>query len=232
MSATALGALATAGVLGVTHGLEPDHLAGIAALTGRYDDSRLSALVGGCFGAGHVALVVAWLTAITLLVQGTSVPPIFDSLGTVAVVVALVAFGGLLAVQGARATARSHANRVPHDSPSPPHLHLPLVGSAADHDHTTRAYLRTGLVGALFTLSPPLSMIAFLGTVVPWGGTPMAVLAVGVYAVTITATMALLGAGLGSAVSLARRHGRSLGVARVVAGLVVVGFGLAVAAGV
>ena len=46
MSVTVAGALLTAGVLGVTHAIEPDHVAGIASLTGRYGDSRLSALVG------------------------------------------------------------------------------------------------------------------------------------------------------------------------------------------
>ena len=54
------GALLTAGVLGTTHGIEPDHVAGIAALTHEAADPKLSALVGGCFAAGHaIAQVVA-----------------------------------------------------------------------------------------------------------------------------------------------------------------------------
>lgn len=34
--------LATAGVLGVSHAVEPDHVAGISSLTSEYGDSRLS----------------------------------------------------------------------------------------------------------------------------------------------------------------------------------------------
>jgi len=44
----------------VTHAIEPDHVAGTASLTGRYGDPRHSAVVGACFSAGHVGLVV-WL---------------------------------------------------------------------------------------------------------------------------------------------------------------------------
>ena len=60
VTATLVGALVTASVLGVTHAVEPDHVAGIASLTGRFGDARLSALVGVWFSLGHVALVVGW----------------------------------------------------------------------------------------------------------------------------------------------------------------------------
>ena len=68
---------------------------------------------------------------------------------------------------------------------------------AHTHDHTVRACLRTGLVGALFTLSPPLSMLAFSATLFPAGPELVAV-AVGADAVAITATMSTLGAGVGA----------------------------------
>lgn len=274
LSATVLGALATAAALGVTHALEPDHVAGISSLTSRYGDSRLSALVGVCFSAGHVALVLVWLIVATALLGRTSFPAILDTVGTVAVVVALGVFGALLAVRGYRAAARAHArehvhhhhgeaslahthggtheHRHPHKhSPAhdhehghthgndtgaaghtheEPHLHLPLVGDGSDHAHTTRAYLRTGLVGALFTLSPPLSMIAFLGTVAPTHGFPVASLAVGTYAVGITMTMGAIGAGVGGLFGLSRRHEQVYGVLRLVTGVAVLG--LAVTMGV
>jgi nickel/cobalt exporter len=273
VSATVLGALATAAALGVTHALEPDHVAGISSLTSRYGDSRLSALVGVCFSAGHVALVLVWLVVATALLGRTSFPAILDTVGTVAVVVALGVFGALLAVRGYRAAARAHAREHdphqhgaappahPHDDthehPQPhehshahahghtdghegdaaghtheePHLHLPLVGDASDHAHTTRAYLRTGLVGALFTLSPPLSMLAFLGTVAPAHGFPVASLAVGTYAVGITLTMGAVGAGVGGLFGLSRRHERAYGVLRVVTGVAVLGLALTMGAG-
>ncbi|WP_049897136.1 MULTISPECIES: hypothetical protein [unclassified Haloferax] len=36
-----------------------------------------------------------------------------------------------------------------------------------DNDHDAVAYLKTGVVGALFTLSPPVSMLVFSSTVLP-----------------------------------------------------------------
>lgn len=233
MSVTFLGALATAGALGVTHALEPDHVAGISSLTSRYGDARLSALVGVCFSAGHVALVVVWLGFASLVLGNAAFPAILDTLGTVVVSVALGVFGALLAIRGYRAAASAHAHDRAHDHQHrDPHVHLPLVGGQHDHTHGTRAYLKTGLVGALFTLSPPLSMIAFLGTVIPAQGVPAAGLSVAAYAVGITATMALLGAGVGGLFGLSRRHDRAFGVLRLVTGVAVVALAASLGASV
>jgi ABC-type nickel/cobalt efflux system permease component RcnA len=251
VSATLVGALATAGALGVTHALEPDHVAGISSLTSRYGDSRLSALVGVCFSAGHVALVVVWLLVAYALLGQTAFPAILDTVGSIAVVVALGVFGALLTVRGYRVAARSHVatDHAQSDGRSldgyrtgghghghthgdgEPHLHLPLVGSSHDHAHTTRAYLQTGLVGALFTLSPPLSMIAFLGTVVPDYGFPVAGVAVGAYAVGITLTMGAIGAGVGGLFGVSRRNGRIYGLLKLVTGVAVLALAASMVAG-
>jgi ABC-type nickel/cobalt efflux system permease component RcnA len=254
MTATVVGALVTAGLLGATHAVEPDHVAGISSLTGRYDDARLSALVGVCFGAGHVALVVVWLGLAYLVFGRSSFPAALDTLGTLAVAVVLAGLGAVLTIRGYRAAARTHA-RASHDSDrgynlhgdphgdhghshadpdghrghshgttgADPHLHLPGFDTH-DHDHTTRAYLRTGLVGALFTLSPPLSMMAFAGALIPTYGFGAVALAVVVYTVTITLTMAAVGAGVGTVFHLAERFDRAYGALRVGVGVVVVGF--------
>jgi hypothetical protein len=230
MSATLLGALATAGALGVTHALEPDHVAGISSVTGRYANPRLSALVGACFSAGHVALVVVWLVLSSLVLERTGYPAILDTIGTLVVGLALGALGAVLSVQGFRAAARAHRTDHHDDHDATPHLHLPFVGHHGHH-HGTRTYLKTGLVGALFTLSPPLSMIAFLGTVLPSLGLPAAGLAVLAYAVGITVTMATVGAGVGSAFGLAGGDERVAGLLRLAAGLVVIAFAVAVVLG-
>jgi hypothetical protein len=205
----------------VTHALEPDHVAGISALTGRYGDSRLSALVGVCFSAGHVALVLSWLAVAYVLLGQRGFPAVLDTVGTVAVIAALSVFGSILTVRGYRAAARAHGHE--HHGDHEPHLHLPFVGTASDHAHTRRAYLKTGLVGALFTLSPPLSMIAFLGTILPTLGLEAAVLAVVGYAAGISVTMGAIGAGVGSAIGLASGQGRASGLLRLAVGLVVLG---------
>ena len=230
MSVTVAGALLTAGVLGVTHAIEPDHVAGIASLTGRYGDSRLSALVGACFSAGHVALVVVWLSVGYLLLGRTEFPAVFDRIGTVGVGVLLGALGGLLVLGGVRRVAYAHTR-------------LPLLGGSGHtdgdpeddavhaHDHTVRAYLKTGVVGALFTLSPPLSMMAFSATL--YSANPgLVALAVAAYAVGITLTMSALGAGVGAAFGAASElNVRVYGGAQALAGVLVVGLAVSLLAG-
>lgn len=221
---SSLGVLTTAGVLGVTHALEPDHVAGIYSSTGQYGDSRLSALAGVCFSLGHVALVVCWLVVAYLLLGVTTFPPVLDTLGSLAVVVVLGVLGAVLTVRGVRATMCTHA-REDHGQ-TEPHLHLPLVGHSHDHGHTTRAYLKTGVVGALFTLSPPASMIAFSATILPEFGPAVVGGAAAAYAAGITLTMGTIGAGAGGLSGRLQANPRLYGVTRAVAGLLV----LAVAA--
>lgn len=224
MSTSVVAALVTAGVLGVTHALEPDHVAGISSLTSEFGDSRLSALVGGCFAVGHVALVVAWLAVASLVVGSAGFPPVLDAVGTAGVALLLGLFGSVMAVGGLRRLLRGDEHRHGDHTHSHPHLHLPLPGfDAHEHAHDTAAYLKTGVVGALFTLSPPLSMLAFASTLLPDLGPAGVAVAVGSYAVGITATMSVLGAGAGALFGLTRARGHRVhGAARVAAGVAVV----------
>lgn len=251
MSATILGALATAGVLGVTHAIEPDHVAGISSLTSRCGDSRLSALAGACFSVGHVVLVVAWLVVGYLLLGQTSFPDLFDAVGTLGVAVILGTLGAVMAVGGLRSVLHAHEHEHDGEAHAHPHLHLPRLGDehggSADshhqhhydhqhhhghehhhdhqhhHDHGVGRYLRTGLVGALFTLSPPLSMIAFSSTLFPEYGSGVVALAVATYAVAITASMSLIGVGVGTLFGATAVSPRAYGVSRVLGGVLVAG---------
>lgn len=212
-------ALVTAGVLGVTHAVEPDHVAGISSLTSEYGDSRLSALAGACFSLGHVALVVAWLAVGSLLVDRLALGPAAETVGTVSVGVLLGLLGAAMAVGGLRRVVRTDEHD--HGDHTHSHPHVPLPGLDS-HDHGTVPYLRTGLVGALFTLSPPVSMMAFASTLLPDYGTGVVGLAVLTYAVAIGATMSLLGAGAGALFGLTHERGATVyGVFQAVAGLAI-----------
>lgn len=226
-SATLLGALATAGVLGFTHAIEPDHVAGISSLAGEAGDSRLSAVVGACFSLGHVALVVVWLGVMAVLSGQGALPSGLGAVGTVGAALLLGGLGTLMAVGGLRTVVRTDEHSHGDVTHEHPHLHLPLPGVGSHdhdhHDHGIAAYLKTGLLGALFTLSPPLSMIAFAGTLFPQYGLSAVSLAVVVYAVAITATMSAIGAGVGTAFGTARTlDARAYGAVRTVAGAAVV----------
>ncbi|WP_256300911.1 hypothetical protein [Haloarchaeobius salinus] len=223
MTTSLVAALVTAGVLGFTHALEPDHVAGISSLTGEYGDSKLSAIAGACFSAGHVALVVLWVIIAYALVGRTSFPATFHVVGTVGVGVLLGLLGGAMALTGLRAVMRTGEHSHGDKTHSHPHVQPPLPGlDGHDHGTTTRAYLETGLVGALFTLSPPVSMIVFTSTLLPELGVETVGLAVLTYAVAITVTMSLLGAGAGVLFARTRTRGERVHAAtQVLAGALV-----------
>ena len=234
-----VGYLLTAGLLGITHGIEPDHVAGITALTHEAGDPKLSALVGGCFAAGHALLVVAWIAAAHVLFGTTAFPPALEQVGTLFVGVVLAGLSLYLGVTGTRKLIHRHR----HDHGSEPHshyhLHLPASirpstdghGSHA-HDHTMLEYLKIGTVGALFTLSPPVSMIAFISVTIPTGGQPLLIGIVAAYTVTIIATMALIGGGAGSLFRLSKAQGERVhAISQVIAGVVVLGFAVNILAG-
>ena len=262
MNGAILGALATAGILGVTHALEPDHVAGISSLTSQYGDSRLSAVVGACFSLGHVALVVVWLAVGYVVLGRTDYPPVFDTVGTLGVVALLGVLGAVMAVGGLRSVVHAHTHEHDGEVHSHSHLHLPLLGgsdhehddhddhkhddhshdaadhlqkapaaghdhgagtAAHDHGHGVANYLKTGLVGALFTLSPPLSMIAFSATLFPAHGASVVALAVVAYAVAITVTMSAIGAGAGALFGVVSISPRAYGAVRTLGGVLVVG---------
>ncbi|MFB6107900.1 MAG: hypothetical protein ABEJ82_03540 [Haloplanus sp.] len=223
MTPTVVGALVTAGVLGVTHAVEPDHVAGISSLTSRYGDSRLSALVGACFGLGHVALVVAWLAVGYLVLGHASFPPVYESVGMLGVAVMLGFLGAAMTVGGLRSVIYAHD----HGGETHAHVHLPFVAHA--HDHGVGRYLTIGVVGALFTLSPPASMIAFSATLFPRYGPHVVVVAVVVYGTTMIATMSTLGAGVGAVFGAAEPRPRLYGATRAVAGVAVAGVAASVA---
>jgi hypothetical protein len=249
MSLTLAGALLTAGVLGVTHAIEPDHVAGISSLTSRYGDARLSAVVGACFSVGHVVLVVAWLAVGYVVLGRTSYPAVFDTVGTLGVAVVLGVLGTVMAVSGLRSAIHTHRHEHDSEVHSHTHVHLPLLGDADhghgdesasdylqkaptaghthgdhDHGHGVTSYLKTGLVGALFTLSPPLSMIAFSATLFPNLGADAVALAVVAYAISITATMSAIGAGVGAIVGVVALSPRVQGTVRALGGGLVVAF--------
>jgi len=240
MSVALWGALVTAGALGVTHAIEPDHVAGIASLTSRYGDARLSALVGACFSLGHVALVVLWLGIGYVVLDRTEYPAVFDTIGTVGVAVLLGLLGIALALGGIRRIVYAHSHEHSHgaETHGHAHAHLPLLTGSGhrnaphSHDHTVRAYLKTGVVGALFTLSPPLSMLAFTATLFPAYGPGAVALAVVVYGLGITATMSAVGAGVGAVFgTVGERDVRVYGGAQALAGVLVLALAVSLVAG-
>lgn len=229
--AVGLGLFVSAGVLGVTHGIEPDHVAGISALTHDASDPRLSALVGGCFAIGHAILVVAWIVIAYLLFGATSFPPLLEQFGLLVVGTVLALLSLYLGVTGTRRLLHRHEHEHGDGPHSHVHVHVPIRpgGAMADHgdhghEHGVLEYLKIGTVGALFTLSPPVSMIAFISVVMSNRGGPLVAGVVVAYTVSIVATMAVVGGGAGSLFRVTKEKGARYHAAfQIVAAVLVLG---------
>lgn len=215
---TLVGILLSAALLGVTHGIEPDHVAGITALAAD-GGRRRAGTVGACFAAGHVALVAVWVAVGTSFVDRLPVAPL-DAFGSTALGLVLLA----VALVTARAGLRSLRGR------DDARVGAALVERFGRPD-SVRGILAVGVVGALFTLSPPLSMLAFVTGVLPTAGAAGAWAAVLAYAATIVAVMT--GAGLvagGTFGALDARGRRTRAAGQLLVGGVVGGLGLVVLA--
>lgn len=210
---TGLGVFGAAIVLGVTHGIEPDHAAGISALTTETDSRSHAAFVGASFAVGHVLIVVAWIALLSALGAGAEVAPdAIGAVGSTVVGVVLASVAVLLGATGVRRLRGLPLEPRSSDAPDPTGRVLAAIHSRlGDHSHETHGdYLQTGLVGSLFALSPPVSMLAFVSAVVPTAGIGGATGAVGAYALALTVTLALVGGGVGTLVSFTRSRGEKV----------------------
>jgi hypothetical protein len=235
-----IGLILTASVLGVTHGIEPDHVAGITALTHEAGDPKLSALVGGCFAAGHAVLVVLWIAIAFFIFGTTSFPTVFKQFGMVFVGVLLTLLGLYLGITGIRKLTHKHSHDHGNEHHGHSHIHLPpsirpskIENGEHNHDHGVYEYLKIGTVGALFTLSPPISMIAFVSVALSDGSSSLMIGAVAAYAILIITTMAVIGGGAGTLFSLSQMKGeRFHAISKVVASVFVLAFGANILVGV
>ena len=214
-----VGVLVTAAVLGITHGIEPDHVAGISALTHEAGSARVSAVVGACFAIGHIVLVALWVAVAYVLLDTRSFPHTLETVGLVVVGVVLALLGGMLGVTGTRKLLHKHGHSHPGDEyHAHYHVHVPapvrkLNVFTADehaHEHTVTEYLKIGVLGALFTLSPPISMIAFLSVFLPSSNDALMVPVVATYGIAITVTMTLIGGGAGKLFQFTRVRDESI----------------------
>lgn len=238
------GIIITASILGLTHGIEPDHVAGITALTHEAGDPKLSALVGGCFAFGHTLLVVAWIALAYLLFESASFPPQFEKLGLLSVGIVLTLLSLYTAIRGTQSLLHKHDHNHGDGSHTHFHGHLSSLVSGGDdhinhskgtheHDHGFFEYLTIGTIGALFTLSPPISMIAFISVAMSNSGETLVIGVVAAYTVSIVATMAAIGGGAGSLFQFSKLKGeRFHAISQVVAAVVVLAFAVNLLVGV
>ncbi len=144
--------LLTMFVVGALHGLGPDHLAAIAALTGKDIERRAArrelAWLGVRFGVGHVSTLL--LLAGIGWALGRGLPDSWQRGLEQAGAVVLIFLGGWLLAEVFRRRVVAHSHPHEHDHAPGAHEHWHLhVGSAAHsaHRHPHLATLVGGLMG-------------------------------------------------------------------------------------
>lgn len=141
---------------GILHGLGPDHLAAITALTAASgSDSRRLLFFSTRFALGHAAvLAVAGLATYSLRV---SMPPGWEHWFEVATAWLLLVSGSamLLGLASGRLTVHSHPHE--HSGGAHRHVHAHLFG-AGEHGHAHGKLAAT--LGGLFALSGTRSLLA------------------------------------------------------------------------
>jgi high-affinity nickel-transport protein len=206
-------------VLGLKHGLDPDHLVAIDGLTrfNNQGDRRLARWCGALFSLGHGAVVILVAVAVGLATERWIVPAWLDDLGAWISVTVLVLLG-LLNLRAVVATPAEHVVRP-----------VGLRGRLFDRLTRTSHPGAIALVGALFALSfDTLSQAALFAVTASQLGGWLPALALGlVFMVGMTLADGANGLWIASLLRSADARAR---IASRVLGLAVAGLSLGIAA--
>ena len=146
MSTTPFTALGLGFVLGLRHALDVDHLAAVSTIVSQRRSLWRSSLVGGLWGLGHTASLVA--VAVAVIGLHTEIP---DSVGhglELGVAAMLVVLG--LNLLRSVLAGRVHLHQHTHGARGHVHAHLHPHGSSAhDHGPSGRRPFFVGLVHGL-----------------------------------------------------------------------------------
>ena len=217
--------LGIAGLLGMHHALDADHIAAVAALSGGRNGLRRALRSGLSWGIGHgiaIGLVGGMLVAFR------STVPDWLAQGLEIVVGTMLIFLGIAAVVAAVAS-RLHSHAHEHDGEVHSHLHFhPLPhreGTPHRHPHLFRPALRPLLVGGVHGLAGSGAVVVLILTTIP---TVMAgCLYLGLFGLGTIAGMAAMSLVLGAPLAVIRRRGTWMHrLIRAAAGLASVSVGL------
>lgn len=206
-------ALFTSFLLGLFHGIEPDHAAAIATLTSE-KSSKESVLIGIFFALGHIVIVSGWLIVITFGMRWVP-KEIMNTVGEMVLGIVLGLLGMFMVIQGV------HNHRHKHREIKHEHSHLHLLGRGHGHKHGFLELFKFSLVGSAFALSPPLSMMTFLSAVIISQG--LKFILVFSYALAILISMGLVGAGAGALFGYLQGR-RFYAMVRALAGVLIIGY--------
>jgi hypothetical protein len=199
-------------VLGVRHALDADHIVAVAALVSQHRSLARSCLLGGCWGAGHTAALLA--AAVAVIAFKVTISPAVEHALEQAVATLLILLGGHVLLRSC-AGAGLHRHEHTHDGHRHAHLHVHAhdgpsnEGVPASHGHRHLVSLggRPFLVGLLHGMAGSATLMLLTLTTVPSvvGG----LVYVLVFAVGSTAGMLLLSGLIGIPFVLTAGRSRS-----------------------
>jgi beta-lactamase regulating signal transducer with metallopeptidase domain len=214
MTAAGLGLL-----VGLRHAFEPDHVVAVATMVARERNARSAARLGGAWGAGHTATLLAVGTL--LIAARQTVPSSLVALFEAAVAVMIVGMGVRAIRDGVRLGSQGPVEW--HDHGDRAHAH-PM---SADHVHVGSVAIarRPMLVGVVHGLAGSGALTALaLASLPTW---PAQVGFMLVFGLGSTAGMALVAGVAGWQLARVIRTPLAMATLSVTTGLAAVAFGLA-----
>jgi ABC-type nickel/cobalt efflux system permease component RcnA len=144
-------------VFGLKHATEADHVVAVSTIVSEHRTLPRAALVGGLWGAGHTAALMA-VGAVVLALR-VAVPRRTAAWLEFCVALMIIALGVNALWRAVRGRARVHLHRHSHDGAPHTHVHFHEAGSgreghAAQHTHAvSRVGWKPLLVGAMHGLA-------------------------------------------------------------------------------
>lgn len=146
-------------IFGLKHATEVDHVVAVSTIVSEQRNVLRSALVGGLWGVGHTASLVAVGTIVLAL--RVAIPERVSNWLEFGVALMIIGLGAGALVRALRGRADMHMHRHSHDGVSHVHIHFHERGTehegekgdAASHSHAvSRVGIKPLLVGAMHGL--------------------------------------------------------------------------------
>lgn len=229
-SAGALALLGLGLVFGLKHATEVDHVVAVSAIVSQQRNVLRSALVGGLWGLGHTASLVA-VGAVVLALR-VAIPERVSGWLEFCVALMILGLGANALVRALRVRRDVHVHRHSHDGLSHVHIHFHERGThhadkpAPRHTHAvSRLGLKPFLVGAMHGLAGSAALTLLVLTQVE--SAALGLLYLGVFGLGSILGMLLMSGliGLPFALSARRVSGVSYGL-QAAAAVLSIAFGL------
>jgi len=224
-----LGVLALGLVFGLKHATEVDHVVAVSTIVSEHKSVFRSAVVGGLWGLGHTASLVA--VGVIVLVFRVAIPASVARWLEFGVALMIIGLGALALLRVLRNRAQVHMHRHSHDGHWHIHIHFheeetKHSGAASPHSHAiSRIGFKPLLVGAMHGLagSAALTLLVLTRIQSVWLG----MLYLAVFGVGSTIGMLLMSGLIGLPFALsARRISRANFGLQTAAGALSIAFGV------